>query len=196
MTLTWYDLDITYSISSIICGHMKRKISLECHRVWAEDSPFVSGVVVCCQCHWESRPQEGGGIAQVWAPWSEDALALNGTAMCWGYGVWRWRHRQWGRQQFCCFFNLKNMPCSVLPWQAAWQVILIGLRLVWNYHNAAPRAKIWRYDTLQKFKFFVNPLEPAVFSQFELNSNVPKKGSYESERLNLLTFEIRAEWPS
>ena len=25
------------------------------------------GVFVCCRCHWESRPQEGGGIAQAWA---------------------------------------------------------------------------------------------------------------------------------
>ena len=33
------------------------------------DAPFVSGVVVCCRCHWESRPQEGGGIAQAWATW-------------------------------------------------------------------------------------------------------------------------------
>ena len=38
----------------------------------AEDAPFVSGVVVCCRCHWESRPQEGGsGIAQAWATWPE-----------------------------------------------------------------------------------------------------------------------------
>ena len=33
--------------------------------VRAEDAPFVSGVVVSCRCHWESRPQEGGGIASL-----------------------------------------------------------------------------------------------------------------------------------
>ena len=38
---------------------------------WTEDAPFVSGVVVCCRCHWERRPQEGGGIAQAWATWPE-----------------------------------------------------------------------------------------------------------------------------
>ena len=47
----------------------------------------VSGVVVCCQCHWESRPQEGGGIAQAWATWPEGASAPNGTTMCQGHGV-------------------------------------------------------------------------------------------------------------
>ena len=30
----------------------------------------------------ESRPQEGGGIAQAWATWPECALAPNGTVMC------------------------------------------------------------------------------------------------------------------
>ena len=30
-------------------------------RVKATDSSFVSGVVVCCRCHRESRPPEGGG---------------------------------------------------------------------------------------------------------------------------------------
>ena len=59
-----------------------RKISIR-----AEDASFVSGVVVCCRCHWESRPQEGGGIAQAWATWPEGASAPNGTVMCRGHGV-------------------------------------------------------------------------------------------------------------
>ena len=53
----------------------------------AEDASFVAGVVVCCRCHWESRPQEGGGIAQAWATWPEGASAPNGTMMCRGHGV-------------------------------------------------------------------------------------------------------------
>ena len=48
---------------------------------------LVSGVVVSCRCHWESRPQEGGGIAQAWATWPEGASAPNGTMMCRGHGV-------------------------------------------------------------------------------------------------------------
>ena len=40
-----------------------------------------------CRCHWESRPQEGGGIAQAWATWPEGASAPNGTMMCRGHGV-------------------------------------------------------------------------------------------------------------
>ena len=47
----------------------------------------------CCRrCYWESRPQEGNGIAQAWATWPEGALAPNGTmkwcaVMCRGHGV-------------------------------------------------------------------------------------------------------------
>ena len=36
---------------------------------------------------WESRPQEGGGIAQAWTTWSEGASAPNGTVKCRGHGV-------------------------------------------------------------------------------------------------------------
>ena len=46
---------------------------------------FVSGVVVCCRCHWESRPQKWGGIAQARATWPE--AAPNGTVKCRGHGV-------------------------------------------------------------------------------------------------------------
>ena len=59
----------------------------DCRWVRAEDAPFVSGVVVSCRCHWESRPQEGGGIAQAWTTWSEGASAPNGTVKCRGHGV-------------------------------------------------------------------------------------------------------------
>ena len=41
----------------------------------------------CCLYHWESRPQEGGGIAQAWATWPEGASAPNVTVMCRGHGV-------------------------------------------------------------------------------------------------------------
>ena len=63
------------------------EIFQECRWVRAEDAPFVSGVVVSCRCHWESRPQEGGGIAQAWTTWSEGASAPNGTVKCRGHGV-------------------------------------------------------------------------------------------------------------
>ena len=43
---------------------MKSENSLECGWVQADDALFVSGFVVCCRCHRESRPQEGCGIAQ------------------------------------------------------------------------------------------------------------------------------------
>ena len=38
----------------------------------------------------ESRPQEGGGIAQAWATWPEGASAPNGTVMCRGTEYPRW----------------------------------------------------------------------------------------------------------
>ena len=49
---------------------------------------LIAGVtIVCCWCHWESRPQKGGGIAQTWATWPKGASAPNGTMMCRGHGV-------------------------------------------------------------------------------------------------------------
>ena len=69
------------------------------------DALFVSGVVVSCRCHWESRPQEGGGIAQAWATWPEGASAPNGTVMCRGHGVPEMVTPA-GRRQFCSFFKL------------------------------------------------------------------------------------------
>ena len=36
---------------------------------------------------WESRPQEGGGIAQAWVTWPEGASAPNDTVKCRGHGV-------------------------------------------------------------------------------------------------------------
>ena len=56
--------------------------------VRAGDAPFEAlALLICCRCHWESRPQEGGGIAQAWATWPEGASAPNGTMMCRGHGV-------------------------------------------------------------------------------------------------------------
>ena len=52
-----------------------------------EDALFVSGVVACGRCHRESRPQEGGGIAQPWATWPEGVSAPDSTMMCRGPGV-------------------------------------------------------------------------------------------------------------
>ena len=55
----------------------------------------------------ESRPQEGGGIAQAWATWSEGASAPNGTVMCRGHGVPEMVTPADGdTEQFCWFFKL------------------------------------------------------------------------------------------
>ena len=71
---------------------------------------FVSGVVVCCRCHWESRPQEGGGIAQAWATWPEGASAPNGTMMCRGHGVSEMVTPAMGTTAvWLGFLNLRNM---------------------------------------------------------------------------------------
>ena len=81
-----------------------------------EDASFVSGVVVCCRCHWESRPQEGGGIAQAWATWPEGASAPNGTVMCQEHRVPEMVTLAVGNDNssFTSFLILTNMPCSVL----------------------------------------------------------------------------------
>ena len=94
-------------------------MSKECCWVRAEDASFVSGVVVSCRCHRESRPQEGGGIAQAWATWPEGASAPNGTVKCRGHGVPEMvtpvtpASRTTAVLLDC--LNLTNMPCSVLP---------------------------------------------------------------------------------
>ena len=83
--------------------------------VWADDALFVSGVV-CCRCHWESRAQEGCGIAQAWATWPEGASAPK-----WYNDVPGARSTRDGdtgnedNSSFARFLNLTNMPCSVLP---------------------------------------------------------------------------------
>ena len=71
---------------------------------------------VCCRCHWESRPQEGGGIAQAWATWPEGASAPNGMMMCRGHGVLEMVTPAMRTTAVLLgFLNLTNMPCSVLP---------------------------------------------------------------------------------
>ena len=83
---------------------------------YKKDASFVSGVVVCCRGHWESRPQEGGGIAQAWATWPEGASAPNGTMMCHGHGVPEMVTPAMRTTAVLLgFLNLTNMPCSVLP---------------------------------------------------------------------------------
>ena len=67
----------------------------------------------------------------------------------------RWWHRQWGQQQFCWFFKLDKMPCSVLPWQAAWQVILISLK---SSKRCTGHKNLEIWDPTKISIFLVNPL--------------------------------------
>ena len=67
-----------------------------------EDTSFVSGIVVYCRCHRESRPQEGDGIAQAWATCPKGASAPKGT-----------RDGDTGNKDdssIACFLNLTIMP--------------------------------------------------------------------------------------
>ena len=83
----------------------------------AEEASFVAGVVVCCRCHWASRPQ----YVRRW-----DCSGLGHVARrCFGtnwYGdVPGARSTRDGdtenedNSNFARFLNLTNMPCSVLP---------------------------------------------------------------------------------
>ena len=45
---------------------MKRDISSECRWVSGGERPFCPLALSSRRCHWESRPQERGGIAQAW----------------------------------------------------------------------------------------------------------------------------------
>ena len=80
--------------------------------VRVEDASFVSGVVVCCRYHWESRHQEGDGIAQAGHAGSHGHNLLwqkNGTMMYRWHGVpgmvipakVRWWYRKISHVQFC-----------------------------------------------------------------------------------------------
>ena len=68
----------------------------------------------------ESRPQEGVGIAQAWATWPEGAPAPNGTVMRRGHGVpemvaWSTRDGDTGNEDnssFARFFKLDNAMFS------------------------------------------------------------------------------------
>ena len=65
-------------------------------------------VVVCCRCHWESRSQEGGGIAQAWATWPEGASAPNGSDVL---RAWSTRDGDTGNEansSYAGFLNLTN----------------------------------------------------------------------------------------
>ena len=81
-----------------------------------------------CRCHWESRPQEGGGIAQAWAMWPESSSAPNDTVMCRRHGVPNGDTDNEDDSRYAGFLNLTNM-----------------MRL--NHHNAAPVAKKRSYGT-------------------------------------------------
>ena len=75
---TQFKLDIFFKWKRRLSSYKAWNL-LKCRWVQAEDALFVSDVVVCCRCHWESRPHEGGGIDQAWATWLEGASAPNGT---------------------------------------------------------------------------------------------------------------------
>ena len=44
-------------------------------------------------------------------------------------GAWSTRDGDTGNEDNSSFLNLTNMPCLFLPWQVAWQVILIIITL-------------------------------------------------------------------
>ena len=94
---------------------------------------FVSAVVVFCRCHWESRPQEGGGIAQAWVTWPKGASAPNGT-MIGMPGARSTRDGDTGNEDnrsFARFFKLDEYAMfrfAMTSSLAAWQVILISLK--------------------------------------------------------------------
>ena len=83
----------------------------------------------------------------------------------------RWWHQQVGRQQFCWFLNLTNMPCSVLPWQAAWQVILISFKIIITLRRAQKNGVTRPY---KNFIFLYNPFNPDFLIKFHIKSNDSK----------------------
>ena len=128
----------------------------------------VSGVVVCCRCHWESRPQQGGGIAQAWATWPEGALAPNGTMKCRGHGVPEMVTPAMRTTAVLLgFLNLtKNAMFSFamtsgLASDSDKFKIIITLRRAQKFGDTGP---------YKNFIFLNNPLTDKFFWKFELNA--------------------------
>ena len=126
---------------------------------------FVSCVVVCCRCHWESRPQGGGGIAQAWATWPEGALAPNGTMMCRVHGVPEMvTPAIRTRAVWLVFSNLTNMfsfaMTSDLASDSDKLKIIIMLRRAQKFGDSGP---------YEKFDFLYNPLMTKVSCNFSRN---------------------------
>ena len=128
----------------------------------------VSGVVVCCRCHWESRPQQGGGIAQAWATWPEGASAPNGTMKCRGHGVPEMVTPAMRTTAVLLgFLNLtKNAMFSFamtsgLASDSDKFKIIITLRRAQKFGDTGP---------YKNFIFLNNPLTDKFFWKFELNA--------------------------
>ena len=119
------------------------------------DAPFVSGVVVSCQCHRESRPQEGGGIAQAWATWPEGASAPNGTMKCRGHGVPEMVTPASRTTAVLLVYAMFSFAMtSGLAWQVKFKII-ITLRRAQKFGDTGP---------YKNFDFLFNRLPAAIFS--------------------------------
>ena len=190
-----------FSWNSVICRHIKPKISQECLWVWVEDQWHRHGRMggfgpthFCSDPSWDShksvdkcfiyrgcpmhvlyivnfyycspakkncsepqlflgwRRHCGGCFIRLWRchllsmPSGDHASGRRWDYSGLDHGVQRCFNTKWysdvlGAQStwdgdtgtendssFAGFLNLTNMPCSVLPWQAALQVILISLK--------------------------------------------------------------------
>ena len=159
-----------FSYNSVICRHIKREISLECRWVRAEDASFVSGVVVCCRCHWESRPQEGGGIAQdclgLRLPGPRGAKVPRHQMVQWCAGVRSTRDDDTGNEDngsFARFLKLDKYAMfsfamtSGLASDSDKFKITITLLRAQKFGDTGP---------YKNFDFLYNPLVPEFFCNF------------------------------
>ena len=80
----------------------------------------------------------------------------------------RWWHRQWGRQQFCWFFELDTIcvPCSVLPWQGDLSSVSDKFKIIITLCRAQKNGYTWSY---KNFIFLYSPLLHELFCNFSWN---------------------------
>ena len=124
---------------------------------------FVSGVVVCCRCHWESRPQEGGGICSglghvarrcFGTKWYDEVPGARST-------------RDGDTGSFARFFKLDKYAMfsfamtSGLASDSDKFKIIITLRRAQKFGDTGPQ---------KNFIFLNNPLTDKFFWKFELNA--------------------------
>ena len=138
--------------------HLNRMLSVAW--IQADGVSFSSVVVVCCRCH---RERQASGRRWDCSGLGRRARRCCGikcySDACMGHGTTRDSDTMVTAMRTTAvllgFLNLTNMPCPVLPWQAAWQVILM-FKLISSSCTPGHKQNGDTGGTLHRFRFVVS----------------------------------------